>query len=317
MQFFTASALLLGATAVAWTGQASGGIPAVDVVMIRVDAQRWSSPHPISKYITGKFCEHLGANIYNGMDAQILRNPTFADYPFGGSEGPSGGADFLSDPKEIASRLRKQAAQFGWPDAELDRLVEAREDALACWWIRAGSRKAVETSPDIGPCGGRAQRVGISRAGDGIAQWVFLPLHRVRRYEVEILARSPDITSLAVALVAGDSKEPAAKAALSGLAGQWRTLRSTLTVDAQSPAEAAYRFVVTADAAGQFVIGRATLRPADHINGADPDVVRLLKESRLPLLRWPGGNFVSGYHWADGDCRCLPTSRPSRARMSG
>jgi alpha-N-arabinofuranosidase len=42
------------------------------------------------------------------------------------------------------------------------------------------------------------------------------------------------------------------------------------------------------------------LRPADHINGADPDVIRLLKESRLPILRWPGGNFVSSYHWRDG-----------------
>jgi alpha-N-arabinofuranosidase len=25
-----------------------------------------------------------------------------------------------------------------------------------------------------------------------------------------------------------------------------------------------------------------------------------LKQSRLPLLRWPGGNFVSAYHWEDG-----------------
>ena len=28
--------------------------------------------------------------------------------------------------------------------------------------------------------------------------------------------------------------------------------------------------------------------------------MRLLKQSRLPLLRWPGGNFVSAYHWEDG-----------------
>ena len=34
--------------------------------------------------------------------------------------------------------------------------------------------------------------------------------------------------------------------------------------------------------------------------GADPDVIRMLREARLPLLRWPGGNFVSGYDWRDG-----------------
>ncbi|HEY3651918.1 MAG TPA: alpha-L-arabinofuranosidase, partial [Streptosporangiaceae bacterium] len=26
----------------------------------------------------------------------------------------------------------------------------------------------------------------------------------------------------------------------------------------------------------------------------------LLRELRLGVLRWPGGNFVSNYHWADG-----------------
>jgi alpha-N-arabinofuranosidase len=30
------------------------------------------------------------------------------------------------------------------------------------------------------------------------------------------------------------------------------------------------------------------------------DVLSLLRELRLGVLRWPGGNFVSNYHWADG-----------------
>jgi alpha-N-arabinofuranosidase len=29
-------------------------------------------------------------------------------------------------------------------------------------------------------------------------------------------------------------------------------------------------------------------------------VLGLLRELRLGVLRWPGGNFVSSYHWADG-----------------
>ncbi len=47
-------------------------------------------------------------------------------------------------------------------------------------------------------------------------------------------------------------------------------------------------------------MAHAFLLPADHQGGADPDVIRFLRASRLPLLRWPGGNFVSGYHWEDG-----------------
>lgn len=30
------------------------------------------------------------------------------------------------------------------------------------------------------------------------------------------------------------------------------------------------------------------------------DVIDKIKELNVPILRWPGGNFVSGYHWTDG-----------------
>jgi alpha-N-arabinofuranosidase len=34
--------------------------------------------------------------------------------------------------------------------------------------------------------------------------------------------------------------------------------------------------------------------------GFRTDVLELLRELRMGVLRWPGGNFVSNYHWADG-----------------
>ena len=30
------------------------------------------------------------------------------------------------------------------------------------------------------------------------------------------------------------------------------------------------------------------------------DVMRAVQQLKVPVLRWPGGNFVSGYHWMDG-----------------
>ena len=30
------------------------------------------------------------------------------------------------------------------------------------------------------------------------------------------------------------------------------------------------------------------------------DVLKLVKELNVPVVRYPGGNFVSGYHWEDG-----------------
>lgn len=40
--------------------------------------------------------------------------------------------------------------------------------------------------------------------------------------------------------------------------------------------------------------------PLTDDRGFRADVAAALKELDLPILRWPGGNFVSGYHWVDG-----------------
>jgi alpha-N-arabinofuranosidase len=40
--------------------------------------------------------------------------------------------------------------------------------------------------------------------------------------------------------------------------------------------------------------------PLSDERGFRKDVLSALKTLRMPVLRWPGGNFVSGYHWTDG-----------------
>ena len=231
--FVWPAALFLAVSAGTAELSAAEGMAAGKEATIRVFAEE-RAPQPIPKYITGKFCEHLGNNIYQGMDAQILRNPTFADYPFGdGRMSPDGVVVFQSDPREIARQLRQQAQRIGWPEGELDRLVEARDHGLACWWVREGSIESVQVSPDTGPHGGRAQRVQVAAAANGIAQWIFLPLHRVRKYEFEILARSPDVTDLGVALFVQDAKRSAHSTTVRGLSGDWSVLRGSLEVEAQ------------------------------------------------------------------------------------
>ncbi|MBP7051407.1 MAG: hypothetical protein KBE65_10370 [Phycisphaerae bacterium] len=255
------------------------------------------SQYPIPRYLTGKFCEHLYFNITNGMEAQILKNPTFSDYPFStGQLSPDGVATFHFAQDEIARAIRNDAGRWGWPDSERENLVKSRNEAVACWWAKVGP---VEASPDTGPCGGRAQRIATREAGQGICQWTWLPLHRVRKFDLTIWVRSPDLKSL-TATFFGPDGDVCAKATISPVGTQWQRFDTTLEVAADSPADKAYRFAITADGPGQFVVDRVLLYPADHINRADPDVIRFLKESRLPILRWPGGNFVSSYHWRDG-----------------
>jgi len=272
--------------------------PATDEKASLVIYATEKSPHPIPRNITGKFCEHLFFNITNGMDAQILRNPTFSDYPFRtGQNSPDGIATFHYDRQQIENNIRSSAGRWGWPDSEIDALVRSRNEAMACFWTKLGP---VEASPDTGPYGGRAQRVRTHAAGQGIAQWTWLPLHRIRQYEFEMWVRSPDLDTLKAVFFEPDGKEICADKTVTDVTTNWQKLEGSLKIPDNLPEDKAYKFAVIADKAGQFVIERILLRPADHINGADPDVIRFLRESRLPILRWPGGNFVSSYHWRDG-----------------
>ena len=40
--------------------------------------------------------------------------------------------------------------------------------------------------------------------------------------------------------------------------------------------------------------------PQADEEGFRKDVIALIKKLGVPIIRWPGGNFVSGYHWEDG-----------------
>jgi len=40
--------------------------------------------------------------------------------------------------------------------------------------------------------------------------------------------------------------------------------------------------------------------PLSDDNGFRRDVIKAVRALRVPVIRWPGGNFASGYHWLDG-----------------
>jgi alpha-N-arabinofuranosidase len=60
------------------------------------------------------------------------------------------------------------------------------------------------------------------------------------------------------------------------------------------------RFEIDGSGSGTFLIGAASLMPADNVSGFKAATIRLLKEQGISIARWPGGNFVSAYDWRDG-----------------
>jgi alpha-L-arabinofuranosidase len=60
------------------------------------------------------------------------------------------------------------------------------------------------------------------------------------------------------------------------------------------------RLSLTLSQPGYLWIGELSLMPADHVHGMRRDTLELIKKLHSPIIRWPGGNFVSGYDWKDG-----------------
>ncbi len=266
------------------------------------------SPHPVNPLLYGKFTEHLGQNIYNGIDAQILVNPTMEKWHF--SAGDSlidGGFKEGTDLEKISRQIREHSRRLGIPAVEA--LLEDYKDGAAFGWSRLGPKESILLSPDVGPYGGRAQRIEIRDvpAGKrfGLYQPVYLPLHRTQKFQFRIISRSMTTANIEVAIAALDAKGQV-KGTLASqnleIEKMWSTSTGTLNIPpgSYSKADALFAFMVTASASAHLLIDGILLYPDDHVNYADPDIIRFYQEAQLPLMRWPGGNFVSGYHWRDG-----------------
>ncbi|MGE5487404.1 MAG: alpha-N-arabinofuranosidase [bacterium] len=60
------------------------------------------------------------------------------------------------------------------------------------------------------------------------------------------------------------------------------------------------RLEILGTGSGTFHIGAVSLMPGDNIQGFHAGMVRYLREAGFKMVKWPGGNFVSGYDWYDG-----------------
>ena len=60
------------------------------------------------------------------------------------------------------------------------------------------------------------------------------------------------------------------------------------------------RIEITFEGQGTLTLGAVSMLPKNNFRGMCPDVVALMKQLGIRLLRWPGGNFSGEYNWKDG-----------------
>ncbi len=264
----------------------------------------------VAPELYAKFGEHLYTprNVANVLEAQVLFNPTFGAWKFGRQQyGPDGGNSTVSDPDEVADRIETYAETHGVPDA--DRLRAAYRDGTALWWVLYGETEAVRTSPDIGLADDRAQRfeTGSTDGHDGLAQWCHLPIHRTTAFEGTVTLCAVEETPVRLAVHDVDRTDGTFGDVLAEAVVTAREEHRSVSFSLEIPeaeleaSERLFGFSVTTQATdANVVIDEVCLYPDDHVSTADPEIVDLLAALNLSALRWPGGNFVSGYHWRDG-----------------
>ena len=199
---------------------------------------------------------------------------------------------------------------------------------------------------------GHAMRLPCPAPGSlsGLRQAVFLPLHRQSAYEGELwvrvapgsLDRAESSSPIAAKgnghLQVGFRRRPerggevvaSAVLAVEPASERWIRLSFRLEVpeawvsilqgDPAISGPTALRvsepvdFFMAWEGPWDLAIDQVVLFPVDHVDGLDPEVLEWIARWGVRVLRWPGGNYASGYHWHDGiGPRHLRPTRPNRA----
>lgn len=289
---------------------------------------------PIPKRIFGNFMEHLGFSLYGGLLAQELSNPIFArDINLL----PQDIQDLLRSGKYLTDLFISGGNPKVVPPLWIPGInatgfgVMALDDATALGipfpWAPIGQPGCVSAS--VGRIGGAMRiksiawinhetnnLISLENGPAGIRQGVFLPLGRVLDYTGFVWARLATLEAISIGQIEigirrriGHSGSEAGerlawdKVSLSG--SEWVKLPFKFSIPSSmvkvgEPLDFYLRWLPQENPELDILIDQVSFSPADAIDGMDPEVIRMVKEWPVPLLRWPGGNFVSHYHWRDG-----------------
>ena len=155
----------------------------------------------------------------------------------------------------------------------------------------------------------------------GIKQQLALPDYRTLTYRYKFYIRKKGNVKVKVGIVddiplgppsKGEFKNiplnPPSKGELyiSGITDSWKEIEGIIKLDEKLTDRYKNRygvaqFVITVEGDGEVWIDQSTLFPADCVEEVyNPETTAHLKKYKIPMIRWPGGNYTSGYHWKDG-----------------
>jgi alpha-N-arabinofuranosidase len=226
----------------------------------------------VKSTLFGHNLEHTRSAVYQGLSAQILRNRKFAGKP---------------------------AAHFGQP-AEWYRIGPENvfisldpKDVYVKHICDRGKRESLsrnETNSLLIQNPAADQTAGIGQKN--------LALKKGKEYQVKAVLKGRGVCPFdaSVRIINASGKSYAEKS-FAITSADWRPCDFTFVMS-EDDMNAAFEIYFTRRL--EIKIGVVSLLPVDNFYGMRRDVVDLMKETGISLLRWPGGNFAGEYNWKDG-----------------
>ena len=220
----------------------------------------------VSSDLFGCNLEHTRANIFKGLSAQMLRNRKFAGKPNICCSVP---AEWYPIGEKTLFKMSLRAYTRHSEGYHMKRAHECNSINVF--------------NPDPERTGGLGQHEVAVTGG-----WT---------YDFAIVVKTHGPVKLAVSLTSRGGKEVYASAIVDADAADWE--RYTLKLKPDTTDEDADLRICLVGTGSMFV-GAVSLMPEDNFRGMRRDVIALMKEMGITILRWPGGNFAGEYSWMDG-----------------
>lgn len=249
----------------------------------RIDLQ----PHEdwtINPMLFGSFSEEHWGDLTPGIYEQYVVNPSFEQWYV----------------KREDDREPEEKSNIIWKDIP-------KVDGLAFPWekFHKAGTPVVELTPDALNTE-KAQRIRVAGTDTALVfQRLALPYYRVKSFNVAFYAKASGNVKLKAFLSAKEPMDCLVERKFTALTNQWQRFEVTFHVSKQTGTIMNkygifnLGFEVSGD--GSVDIDLVTLFPTDCLDGIfNPETVAHFRNFGPKMVRWPGGNFTSGYHWYDG-----------------
>lgn len=220
----------------------------------------------VSSDLFGCNLEHTRADIYTGLSAQMLRNRKFAGKP-------TACCGTAAEWYPIGGQTVFHLSYGGYTrHSEGYHMNRSHECNFMSLYNPAPEKEA------------------------GFGQHALF-VTKGKTYDFAIVVKTEGSVKLAVSLTGRNGKTVYASEVLDANTVDWERFTLKLTPDTTDE-DADLRICLVGG--GSMLVGAVSLMPEDNFRGMRRDVIGLMKEMGITILRWPGGNFAGEYSWMDG-----------------